>query len=61
MAQYPMLPTSTRPQHTAPSIQLLPPVSRVLTPPHHILFAQRLAILIKRLRAVTKEGKTHEQ
>jgi hypothetical protein len=61
MAQYPVLLTSSQPQHTTPTIQLSSTAPRALTPRHHILFAQRLAILIKRVRAATKEGNANEQ
>jgi hypothetical protein len=44
-----VLPTGTRPQ---------PPA---LDPQHRILFAQRLAVLIKRIRAATKEGNSNER
>jgi hypothetical protein len=61
MTQYPVLPTGTRPQPINPTSTLLPAAPRTLDPPHRVLFAQRLAVLIKRIRTATKEGNTHEQ
>jgi len=61
MAHYPVLPTGTRPQHPAPTIKLPPAVPPALDPHHRLLFAQRLAVLIKRIRAATKEGNSNEQ
>jgi hypothetical protein len=34
---------------------------RALTPANHILFSQRLALLIKRVRTATKESNPHDQ
>jgi hypothetical protein len=61
MTHSPVLPTSTRPPHTTPAITLSPAAPRTLDPQHRVLFAQRLAVLIKRMRAATKEGKADER
>jgi hypothetical protein len=61
MAQDPMLPMSTPPQPPKATITVSLRTPRALTPANHILFSQHLALLIKRLRAATKEGNTHEQ
>jgi hypothetical protein len=60
MAQYPVLLMSSQPQHTTPPIKVSSTAPRALTPRHHMLFAQRLAILIKRMRTATKEGNANE-
>jgi hypothetical protein len=61
MAQDPVLPTNTRQQLPKATIAVSPRTPLALTPANHILFSQRLALLIKRLRAATKEGTAHEQ
>lgn len=61
MMHYPLLRTSIRPQHTAPTITPSPALPRVLNSHHHVLFAQRLAVLIKRMRAATKEGTANDR
>jgi hypothetical protein len=61
MAQYPVPPTSTRPQHTTPTIKLVAAAPHTLDPQHRVLFAQRLALLIKRMRAATQEDNADER
>jgi hypothetical protein len=61
MSQDSVLPTNTRPQALKVTIPVSPLTRQTLTPENHILFSQRLALLIKRLRAATKEDNTHDQ
>jgi hypothetical protein len=60
MVQDSLLPTNTRPPSPKATSLVSPTAPRVLTPANHILFSQRLALLIKRLRAATKEGNAHD-
>jgi hypothetical protein len=61
MSQDPRLPTNPRPQSPKATITVSPRTPRALTPANHILFSQRLALLIKRLRTAAKEGNANEQ
>jgi hypothetical protein len=61
MTHAPALLTSTRPQHTTPTIKLLAAAPRTLDPQHRVPFAQRLAVLIKRIRTATQEDNAHER
>ncbi len=62
MAHRPIRLTSTLNQNTAAvNVPPTPILSSRLDAARHRLLAQRLAVLIERIRAADKEGSTHER
>jgi hypothetical protein len=64
MPDHPTLPVAVRTQSTHPTISPSPPVCPALRPldeQRRCLFAQRLAVLIRRVLALTQEGLSDER